>query len=94
MKKISENIYEIEREGEMKVPARIFASESILENIKKDKTLEQIKNVACLPGILNYAIALSDAHQGYGFPIGGVAIFDLDKGVISPGGLVMTLIVL
>jgi tRNA-splicing ligase RtcB len=87
MKKISENIYEIEREGEMKVPARIFASESILENIKKDKTLEQIKNVACLPGILNYAIALSDAHQGYGFPIGGVAIFDLDKGVISPGGV-------
>lgn len=87
IKKISKDIYEIPKENGMKVPAKIFASESILENIKKDKTLEQIKNVACLPGIINYAIALPDAHQGYGFPIGGVAAFDLDKGVISPGGV-------
>jgi tRNA-splicing ligase RtcB len=87
MEKISENIYEIEAEENMKVPARVFSSERILDAIKKDKTLEQIKNVACLPGILNYAIALPDAHQGYGFPIGGVAGFDVDKGVISPGGV-------
>ncbi|MCK9568221.1 RtcB family protein [Candidatus Pacearchaeota archaeon] len=87
MKKISENIYEIEKEGNMNVPARVFASEKILEAVKKDKTLEQMKNVACLNGILKYAIALPDAHQGYGFPIGGVAAFDLDKGVISPGGV-------
>ncbi|MFA5071876.1 MAG: RtcB family protein [Candidatus Pacearchaeota archaeon] len=87
MKKISENIYEIEKEENMKVPARIFSSEKILDAIKKDKTLEQIKNVSCLPGILKYAIALPDAHQGYGFPIGGVAGFDVDKGVISPGGV-------
>jgi len=87
MKKISKNIYEIPKEGNMNVPARIFSSEKILDNIKKDKTLEQIKNVACLPGIINYAIALPDAHQGYGFPIGGVAAFDLDKGIISPGGV-------
>ncbi|MDD5012566.1 MAG: RtcB family protein [Candidatus Nanoarchaeia archaeon] len=87
LKKISRDIYEIPQEGKMNVPARVFASESILENIKKDKTLEQIKNVAMLPGILKYAIALPDAHQGYGFPIGGVAIFDVDKGIISPGGV-------
>jgi tRNA-splicing ligase RtcB (3'-phosphate/5'-hydroxy nucleic acid ligase) len=87
MKKISENVYEIAKENGMNVPARVFASEKIFDNIKKDKTLEQIKNVACLPGILKYAIALPDAHQGYGFPIGGVAAFDLDKGIISPGGV-------
>ncbi len=85
--KSSENIYEIAKEKGMNVPARIFASETLLENIKKDKTIEQIKNVAHLPGIINYAIALSDCHMGYGFPIGGVAAFDLDKGVISPGGV-------
>ena len=87
LKKISKYIYEIAQEKGMNVPARIFASESILENIKKDKTLEQVKNVAHLPGILKYSIALPDAHQGYGFSIGGVAAFDLDKGVISPGGV-------
>jgi len=85
--KIEKNIYEIPREGKMNVPARIFASEKIMELIKRDKTLEQSKNVACLPGILGYSITLADAHQGYGFPIGGVAIFDMDKGVISPGGV-------
>ncbi len=87
MKKVSENIYEISSEGKMKVPARVFVSEKILDAVKKDKTLEQIKNVACLPGILKYAIVLPDCHQGYGFPIGGVAGFDVDKGVISPGGV-------
>jgi tRNA-splicing ligase RtcB len=87
LKKVSKYIYEIPKEDKMNVPARIFASEKILENIKKDKTLEQIKNVACLQGILKTAIALPDAHQGYGFPIGGVAAFDLDKGIISPGGV-------
>ncbi len=55
--------------------------------IKADKTLEQVKNVAQLPGIVKASIALSDAHQGYGFSIGGVAAFDMDKGIISPGGV-------
>lgn len=87
IKKVSENIYEIPREGKMLVPTRIFASEPILEDIKKDKTLEQAKNVACLPGILNASIVLADAHQGYGFSIGGVAGFDIDKGIVSPGGV-------
>ena len=85
--KISENIYELPREGKMNVPGRIYASESIIKAIKKDKTLEQVKNIAMLPGILKASIALPDAHQGYGFSIGGVAAFDLEKGVISPGGV-------
>lgn len=87
LKKISDNEWEIPRDGKMNVPARIFASGEILEKIKEDKTLEQIKNVAMLPGILKYSIAVADAHQGYGFPIGGIAAFDLEKGIISPGGV-------
>ena len=87
IRKVKENIYEIKKEGKMNVPAIVYASEKLLENIKQDKTLEQIKNVAHLPGILKAAIAVTDAHQGYGFPIGGVAAFDLKKGVISPGGV-------
>jgi tRNA-splicing ligase RtcB len=87
LKEISKYTYEIPKEKGMNVPAIVFASKSIIEQIKNDKSLEQIKNVAYLPGIINYAIALTDCHQGYGFPIGGVAAFDLDKGVISPGGV-------
>jgi len=87
IKKISENVYEIPKEGKMLVPGIVYASEKLLESIKQDKTFEQVKNVAHLPGILKASIALTDAHQGYGFPIGGVAAFDLDKGVISPGGV-------
>ncbi len=87
MKKISKNIYEIPKQGKMNVPGIVYASEKIIEVVKQDKSLEQVKNVACLPGILKASIALADIHQGYGFPIGGVAAFDLDKGIISPGGV-------
>ncbi len=55
--------------------------------MKKDQTLQQAKNVACLPGIQRAAYVMPDAHQGYGFPIGGVAAFDREKGIISPGGV-------
>ncbi|MHA1490136.1 MAG: RtcB family protein [Promethearchaeota archaeon] len=72
---------------EMKVPVHIYANEYILEKIKRDRTLDQISNVACLPGIQKHTIALSDAHQGYGFCIGGVAGTDAEEGVISPGGV-------
>ena len=87
LKEISKNVYEIPKEGRMNVPGLVFASKKILDAIKQDKTLEQVKNVAQLPGIIRASIALSDAHQGYGFSIGGVAAFDLDKGIISPGGV-------
>lgn len=87
LKKIQENIWEIPRKGRMHVPGRIFASERLIDSIGKDKTLSQIENVAALPGIIEASIAMPDAHQGYGFPIGGVAAFDLKKGIVSPGGV-------
>ena len=87
LKKISNNEYEISRVGKMNVPGKIFASEKLISNIGKDRTTKQIENVAKLPGILKSSFAMPDAHEGYGFPIGGVAAFDLDKGVVSPGGV-------
>jgi len=87
IKKISENVYEIPKEGKMLVPGIIYASDKLMKNIEKDKTLEQVKNVAQLPGIVGKSIAMPDAHQGYGAPIGGVMAFDLDKGIISPGAI-------
>ena len=71
----------------MRVPARVIASESLLEAIGRDRSLDQLVNVAMLPGIAWRAIVMPDAHEGYGFPIGGVAAFDPDEGVISPGGI-------
>lgn len=87
LKKINEFVYEIPVEEGMNVPGRIFASEKLISQISKDKSLEQVKNVAKLPGILSSSLVMPDAHQGYGFPIGGVAAFDKEIGVISPGGI-------
>ena len=87
LEKENEFTWKISKTGQMKVPALVYASEKLLEKIKQDMTLQQIKNVACLKGIQEHAIALPDAHQGYGFPIGGVAAFDMNEGVISPGGV-------
>jgi len=87
LKKIDDNTWEIPKSGSMNVPGIIFASDELLKNIKGDKTLEQVKNVACLPGILKKSIACPDAHQGYGFSIGGVAAFDKETGIVSPGGV-------
>ncbi len=84
--KNSEFIHEIEDKN-MKVPAYVFASPILFENMKKDKTIEQIKNVAKMPGVVGAVYAMPDSHQGYGFPIGGVAAFDLDNGIVSPGGV-------
>jgi tRNA-splicing ligase RtcB len=71
----------------MRVPALVYASERLLADVRRDLTLTQARNVACLPGIQRMSYVMPDAHQGYGFPIGGVAAFDLDEGVISPGGV-------
>jgi len=87
LRKIGDNIWEIPPEGAMRVPARIYASARLLEDIRRDQTLVQARNVACLPGIERMSFVMPDAHQGYGFPIGGVAAFDLDAGIISPGGV-------
>jgi len=85
--RIADNIHEIPRSGDMRVPVVIYASHKLLELTRRDKTLEQARNVACLPGIERTAYVMPDGHQGYGFPIGGVAAFDLGTGVISPGGV-------
>ncbi len=89
LRRISPYIWEIPQKYKpgMRVPARVFADEVLLEKMKQDMTLEQAANVAHLPGIYKYSIVLPDGHQGYGFPIGGVAAFDADNGVISPGGV-------
>lgn len=87
LKKLSDFEWEIPKTGKMNVPCKIFASKKLLEDMKRDPTLEQIKNVAMLPGIVKHAIVCPDGHCGYGFPIGGVAAFDMDKGIISPGGV-------
>ncbi|HIC91497.1 MAG TPA: RtcB family protein [Syntrophaceae bacterium] len=85
--KINDFLWEIPKKGEMKVPALIFASQKLIEEMD-EKVREQLTNVACLPGIVSASIAMPDAHWGYGFPIGGVAAFDPDKGgIISVGGV-------
>ncbi len=71
----------------MRVPARVFADAELLAAIEKDRSLEQLANVATLPGIVDAALAMPDIHQGYGFPVGGVAATDASEGVISPGGV-------
>ncbi len=87
LKKIHDNLYEIPQQGEMRVAGRIYADETLLKKIFSDKSPEQVMNVATLPGIVKYSLAMPDMHWGYGFPIGGVAATDMKKGVISPGGV-------
>ncbi len=85
LKKISDNEWEIPKQGKMHVPVRIFASEKLLKLIENDKSLEQGMNVACLPNIQKYSYMMPDAHQGYGMSVGGVAAFPVEDGIISPG---------
>jgi len=85
--KVGDACYEIAPEGGMRVPARVYATEDMLDDIASDKALQQAKNVAHMPGIVGASIAMPDIHWGYGFPIGGVAAFDTETGVISPGGV-------
>ena len=88
LQQLSDHEWEIPRSGAMRVPGRVFASEKLARDIEGDPCLEQVANVACLPGIVQASIAMPDIHWGYGFPIGGVAAFDpRDGGVISPGGV-------
>ena len=70
----------------MRVPARLIVTSALKDGIEQ-RVIDKITNVATLPGIQKYALALPDAHAGYGFPIGGVAAFDMDEGIISPGGV-------
>src|SRR3954452_1727859 len=72
---------------DMRVPARVFADAELVEAIRDDGSLEQLCNVATLPGIVEAALAMPDIHQGYGFPVGGVAATEPPDGIISPGGV-------
>jgi tRNA-splicing ligase RtcB (3'-phosphate/5'-hydroxy nucleic acid ligase) len=85
--RLEEYLWEIPRQGGMRVPGRIYASEKLMADLKDDNCLRQVMNVAHLPGIVGYSLAMPDIHWGYGFPIGGVAAVSLDEGVISPGGV-------
>jgi tRNA-splicing ligase RtcB len=87
LRKINDNTWEIPAQGGMRVPAVIYSSSRLLDDMRRDQTLVQARNVACLPGIERRSYVMPDAHQGYGFPIGGVAAFSLDDGIISPGGV-------
>jgi tRNA-splicing ligase RtcB len=79
--------WRIPREGAMRTDGLIFASSAMMEELRREQALEQVRNVATLPGIVGPAMAMPDIHWGYGFPIGGVAAFDADEGVVSPGGV-------
>ncbi len=97
--KVPDNPYQLEQLSEyrwrvaqdtipgMRVPGEIIASSKMIPHVMKDRTPQQVANVATLPGIIKVSLAMPDIHWGYGFPIGGVAAFDLDEGIISPGGV-------
>jgi tRNA-splicing ligase RtcB len=84
LRRIEGDLWELPREGRMKVPGRVYSAGPPAPD---DPSLEQVRNVAHLPGILRFSLAMPDIHWGYGFPIGGVAAVDLDEGAISPGGV-------
>ncbi len=87
LKRLDEYTWELPRTGEMRVPGLVFATRDMLNQLAEDSSLEQVRNVACLPGLVGHALAMPDLHQGYGFPIGGVAATRLEDGVVSPGGV-------
>jgi len=87
LERVRENVWEIPKEGGMEVPARVLASEALLEQIGEDDSLQQLRNAAHLPGMTKYALCMPDGHQGYGFPIGGVGAIDAENGCISPGAV-------
>ena len=88
-RKIGENQYQIDADSGlgMKVPVRIYASGALLEKMLSDRTIMQAQNVSAIPGIVGQSIVLPDGHEGYGFPVGGVAAMDAAEGMISPGGV-------
>src|SRR5918996_1920067 len=89
LRRVAEVVWEIpaDARSDMRVPARLFADRELLQAIERDRSLEQLQNVATLPGIVGAALAMPDIHQGYGFPVGGVAATELPDGVVSPGGV-------
>jgi tRNA-splicing ligase RtcB (3'-phosphate/5'-hydroxy nucleic acid ligase) len=89
LRRVGEVVWQIDAgaRADMRVPARIFADDRLIDAIRQDDALEQLQNVATLPGIVEAAMAMPDVHQGYGFPVGTVAATELPDGVVSPGGV-------
>lgn len=87
LKQINNNQWMIPKTGPMRVPGLIFSNRQLIKDIRNDQSLVQVANVATLPGIVNHSLAMPDIHWGYGFPIGGVAAFNEDEGIVSPGGV-------
>lgn len=87
VQKIDDYTWRIPREGKMRTHGVVYADEKMMNTIQKDQSLNQVANVAWLPGIVGPSMAMPDIHWGYGFPIGGVAAFDTETGVVSPGGV-------
>ena len=87
IKKLDEYRWLLPKTGPMRVPGLIFSNEDLIKTFEKDQSLVQVANVASLPGIVGHSLAMPDIHWGYGFPIGGVAAFDFDEGIVSPGGV-------
>ena len=82
-----EYVIEPDRENRMRVPVRIYANRDLASKMMSDRTVRQAANVATIPGIVGHGVVLPDGHEGYGFPVGGVAAMDADEGMISPGGV-------
>ena len=89
VRKVSDLEYRIDQNSTrgMKVPVTIYANESLISKMVTDRTIDQAANVATLPGVMKHVVVLPDGHEGYGFPVGGVAATDIEEGVISPGGV-------
>ncbi len=87
LEKLDDNRWLVPQAGSMRVPGIIYANEKIYDLLKNDESTKQVANVAHLPGIVNFSLAMPDIHWGYGFPIGGVAAFDMETGIVSPGGV-------
>jgi tRNA-splicing ligase RtcB len=87
LRKLDNNRYLVERHDRMLVDGLVFLNEELLHMMGTDESIKQVENVACLPGIVGMSMAMPDIHWGYGFPIGGVAAFDMGKGIVSPGGV-------
>ncbi len=87
IQRVDDYRWRIPREGRMQVEGIVYADEHLMADIRDDQSLQQVVNVAHLPGILRASLAMPDIHWGYGFPIGGVAAMDADEGVVSPGGV-------
>jgi tRNA-splicing ligase RtcB len=87
LRRLDEYRWELPQEGKMRTRGVVYCSPEMIPELRQDQSLQQVANVAMLPGIVGDSLAMPDIHWGYGFPIGGVAAFDLAQGVVSPGGV-------